>query len=495
MAQRQPNILFLLTDEQRYDCFGAFGNRQILTPRIDSLAGDGVLFSHAFVPYALCTPSRYSMLTGLYVHQHRGRTNKSTPSPWLETFPHLMTVNGYRTTAVGKMHFNPTYLDVGYKRMKLAEQAGEGRMDDDYHRELHAHGLIDVIDLLDQRKEFRSRAPQSYWDHFGAEISNLPEEWHSTTWIGDRAVRELEQWTNCGNLLTVSFVKPHHPFDPSKRWAGMYDPATIDILPGWTGAVPERDLAYHAGFFPHVKLTEDAIKRVTAYYYATISQIDHQIGRMIETLRQKGLYDNTMIVFTSDHGDYMGFHHMLLKQNYYYDPVARVPLIIKFPGNADAGTTRDMLTNNVDLAPTFLRQAGIEPPKEMIGLDLADPHAQRDYIFSEYGHGDLYMARSRRYKLMLCRDAKQSLFIDLEKDPMELHNLIDDPAYRNIIQEHRDALARWMLFDAIVPVYAPDTAPSVRRVTHSTIGLETGDYRQRLAAYFEREMAPYLTGP
>ncbi len=143
------------------------------------------------------------------------------------------------------MHFTPTYLDVGYDHLELAEQDGTGRYDDDYHRDRAAAGLAPVTDLIDQEHEFRATAPASYWDTYGTGRSNLPEEWHSTSWIGERARRVLAGWTGAGDqLLHVSVVKPHHPFDPPAGWDDAYDPAALTPLPGWTGTVPAADQRY-----------------------------------------------------------------------------------------------------------------------------------------------------------------------------------------------------------------------------------------------------------
>ncbi len=493
----KPNILFIMTDEQRYDALGCCGNAQIQTPHLDAMARDSVNFTNSFCPYAVCTPSRYSILTGLYVHQHRGRTNRSTPSELLDTYPKALTRAGYRTKAFGKMHFTPTYLDVGFERMILAEQHGDGRLEDDYHRELREAGLVDAIDLMDQRPEFRKRAPKEYWENFGALVSDLPEEWHSTTWIGDRAVNELERWNRCGNMMTVSFVKPHHPFDPPRSWAERYNPDEIDPLPGWTEEILERDQAFYPGFFPNKDLSLKAIKRITAHYYATISHIDHQIGRMIDVLKRRGQYDNTMIIFTSDHGEFLGFHHMILKNNYYYDPIIRVPLLIKFPGNKNGGTKRDTLTNNIDLAPTMLAQAGITPSNPMAGFDLSNPENDRPYIFAEAGQGMMYMARSRTHKLCLTKNPEMRLFTDLERDPLEMENLYKDPAYSEIISDHREAISDWLMFDALTPPCQNTLAPCVRRIcTVCPPGECTSVYcNERLEDmlhYFEEKASPLL---
>jgi arylsulfatase A-like enzyme len=184
-----PNILILHADQHRWDSLGCMGNPQVRTPALDGLADDGVLYENHFCPLPVCTPSRYSLLSGLYVHQHQGWTNHSTLRPGLATFPRLLREAGYRTAAVGKMHFTPTYLDVGFERMWLAEQDGPGRYDDDYHRYLRSQGLADRIDLTDQEREYRRQAGPDYWRCFGAACSDLPEEHHSTTWIGRRARR------------------------------------------------------------------------------------------------------------------------------------------------------------------------------------------------------------------------------------------------------------------------------------------------------------------
>jgi hypothetical protein len=143
-----------------------------------ALAGDGVVFENHFCPYPVCTPSRYSLLTGLYARQNLGLNNRCTLPAGVPTLPRLLKSRGYQTAAVGKMHFTPAYLDVGFDRMALAEQDGEGRFYDDYHRDLMAHGLIDDVDLIDQRREFRAHASPEYFGSFGTRESDLPEDMH-----------------------------------------------------------------------------------------------------------------------------------------------------------------------------------------------------------------------------------------------------------------------------------------------------------------------------
>jgi len=419
-----------------------------------------------------------------------GWSNRSTLPAGLPTLPRVLRDAGYRTKAVGKMHFTPTYLDVGFQEMALAEQDGPGRYDDDYHRWLRDEGLCDRIDLLDQVREYRQHAPQVYWDTYGALRSDLNEAHHSTTWIADRALETIEEWQNGGHMLMVGFIKPHHPFDPPAPWDGMYDPPALSILPGWTETCLPRDSAYQRGYFDNEALTEPQLRRAMALYYATISQIDYHVGRMIACLKAQGLYDDTLIVYTSDHGDYVGFHHLLLKGNYMYDPLIQVPLVIKYPHQSRAGEVSDALVNNVDLAPTLLRCAGCEVPPVMRGLALSAPHTEHDVVFAEAPQARQYMARSRTHKLLLCRDEAQSQFYDLARDPLELHNLYGDPAYQAEIEALRHRLLTWALYDSPSPAHQDGDAPVIssdnvpqRGDGHVEAG--TAYYRAQMAQAFD----------
>jgi len=475
----RPNVLVIYPDEHRFDCLGAYGNEEIRTPHIDRLAENGVLFRESHCTYPICTPSRYSLLSGLYVHEHRGWTNESTLSPAIDTFPRLLGRAGYHTKAVGKMHFTPTYLDVGFEEMVLAEQCGDGRWDDDYHRHLMEHGLVDGIDLIDQTEEFRDHATEEYVVNHGAVVSSLPEEHHSTTWIGDRAVETLEQWGASGNLLMVGFIQPHHPFNPPPSWAQMYDPEGVSILPGWTAECPREAQAYR-------DLTAERMKRITAYYYAMISHIDHEVGRMCEVLQNKGIYDNTMIVFTSDHGDYMGFHHMLRKVGYVYDTLLKVPLIIKYPGSCRKGMVCDELVSSIDLAPTILRQAGCEIPDRMKGLDLAAMCKGRDYVFAERGHGNQRVIRSRDRKLIVSATPHlKSQFFDLESDPYEFNNLFEAPERQEEIARYKSILTSWRNQENCTENYVDCGAPLIQQ---PNVASHRDGHREQIHAYYRKIM-------
>ena len=484
---KRPNILIIHVDEHRIECLGAYGNADIKTPHIDQLAADGVRYDNSFCPFPVCTPSRYSLLCGQYVHDHRGWTNRDTLAPNIQTFPRILRAAGYRTKAVGKMHFTPTYLDVGFDELVLAEQDGPGRWDDDYHRYLMRLGLVDRNDIEDQlTREYRKYAPKKYWDTCGALVSNLPEEHHSTTWIAEHAIKTLRSWNDeGGQLLMAGFIKPHHPFDPPEPWDKMYDPEKLSILPGWTEQCLDRDFKLSRGYFPNDKLTAPVLKQIMAYYYATISQIDHHVGRMIELLKQKGLYKDTLIIFTADHGDFMGFHHMLLKGNYMYDPVVKVPLIIKWPSNKRAGTVSQQMINNIDLAPTLCRAAGCAAGPDMHGYALQRDGNGHDLIFAESSGGRQVMARSRDYKLILAGPRNENLFFDMRNDPSEAGNLYKWPNYRDRVRKMEVALSAWRCKDPKPQGYQDHNAPQIDQPNVPSRDLS---HREAIIEYYRKKM-------
>jgi len=356
----RPNVLIIHTDQHRMDCLGAYGNEEIQTPNIDRLAGEGIQYSNSFCPYPVCTPSRYSLLSGLYVHEHRGWGNGSTLPPGTETIPSILRSAGYRTKAVGKMHFNPTYLDVGFE-----------------------------------------------------------------------------------------------------------------------------ELALSPGYFPNAELTEPKLRRIMAHYYGAISQIDHHVGRMIRVLQERGLYDDTLIVFTSDHGDYMGFHHLVLKGNHMYDPLVKVPLILKLPGSAQAGTVSSALVNNIDVAPTILAQTDCAPGSRMTGLDLLAHPEGRELVFCETRHAGQLMVRSATRKLIVAPRSATRLFFDLGRDPLEMHDLSSDPAYRSDLRRLDDALAAWVDPDNLPPDCRDPDAPCINQ---PNVPPPDDERREDMMDYFRRQM-------
>lgn len=421
MLSIATNVLIVLTDQYRADCLGVAGNPDVRTPTLDALAADGIHFPDSYCTAPLCTPSRYSLLTGLYPHQHGVHGNNETLASDLWTLPERARTAGIGTTAVGKMHLAPTYLDVGFDRLILSEQDGSGRLSDDYHRDLLAANVVDGNDLVDQRREYRDRAGEKYWTSYGAGPSDLPDSLHSTTWIADRAVEQIdERWRAGGQLMYLSFIKPHHPFDPPHPWDQMYDPRALSVLPGWTDTVSELDRS--RGYFDYDALDTESLRHVMAMYYASISHVDFHLGRVLDRLRELDAYDRTLIIFTADHGEYLGFHHMLLKGGPMYDPLIRVPLLMKRPGQHGAGTTDNRMASGIDVVPTALAALGLST-EDLPGHDLNDPTWDREAVVTE-SRAEGYAIRTRFDKLLVRSD--ESLYFDLEADPLELKPLDPD---------------------------------------------------------------------
>ena len=418
----RPNIIVLLADQHRWDCTGYAGNADLRTPNLDALAGHGVSFTQAVCPYALCVPSRVTLMTGQYVSTHGVAGNRDGLPATATTLPGLLHAAGYDTACVGKMHFNPTYANYAFNVMRLSEQDGDGRNEDDYHKWLEKQGEIDQIDVWDQVN--RDSAPPEYWDSFGAMRSNLPEALHSTRWVGDQAVRFLQRARE-PFFLWAGFIKPHHPFDPPEPWDRLYDPRELSLPEGCRFPPPEEDTRREA-FFDLRDMTEDRFRRVLAYYYANISHMDEQIGRILATLTSRG-FTNNVVVYCADHGDYMGQHGLILKGGARpYDALLRVPLLIAGVGGQRRGYTDPALAQLTDVTPTLLEAAAVAVPDTVEGSSLVPQLRRsdvplRDVAFVE-GGGGLKVARTQRYKLIETSDADLRALYDLDNDPHEYDN-------------------------------------------------------------------------
>ena len=460
--KKRPNILLITADEMRHDCFGAAGHPLVRTPNLDALARRGVRFTNAYTPFPVCVPARMSIMTGQYARAHGLISNRGFLAKDQATLPRSLSEAGYRTAAIGKMHFWPPYNGYGFQSMCLAEQHGQGYKIDDYHSEyLAQRGLVDMWDLWDQQRAYRANAPREYWESFGARASELPEEHYHTTWIADRTIDCLNEDDDRPFFIWTSFIKPHHPFDPPKPWDEMYNPADVPAPHDQAHALA-KPLMTQGGrkdpreaFFDLTQMSEEAYRRVAALYYATISHIDHHVGRILKTLEELGKIDDTLVIFTSDHGDYMGAYGLILKHpNVPYDALAKVPMVVAGPGVSE-GVVSDDLVSLIDLFPTAAALAGSELPRSVQGRDLSDllsgkrqeGKAFRDAIFVE--SGGIKAVRTDRYKYLYDHSNGLEELYDLSEDPDELHDLAAVPEERGrvgeVVREMRDLLLGWLI--------------------------------------------------
>lgn len=454
----RPNVLLITADEMRHDCLSVSGHPVVRTPNLDALAARGVRCTNAYTPFPVCVPARMSILSGLYAHAHGAMGNGAVLPPGQPTMASLLRGAGYRTAAIGKMHFWPPYAEMGFEHMRLAEQNGSGWKIDDYHSEyLASRGLVDQWDLWDQQQPHREQAPPEYWASYGARPSGLAEEHYHTTWIAEQTISWLRQDDSRPFFAWTSFIKPHHPFDPPRPWDTMYDPAAIPAL-GDPAEALGKPLMTAGGrrdprraYFDLRGFSQEAFARVAALYYATISHIDHHVGRILVALQTLGRLDNTLVVFTSDHGDYMGDYGLILKSpSVPYDSLARVPLIMAGPG-LPRGTACEALISLVDILPTLATAGGAAVPPLAQGIDLtrlvateqAVPAGGRAAVFSETR--EIKAVRTRQHKYLYNRRLGIEELYDLQADPGEHDDLAPDPASAPLIAEMRSRLLDWMI--------------------------------------------------
>jgi len=457
-----PNVVLLLTDQQRYDVTAPDGPA-VETPAIDRLADDGMWFSRAYTPISICSSARASMLSGLYPHTHGMLNNCHEADAILSNFPtgiptfgELLGEAGYEGSYVGKWHlgrqqtpedFGFEYLGGGDALHDLADPGYEDYLDD--------MGIDPEEDevVTDDFATSHDEAPTTI-----AGTTSLPPEATRTYYIAERTIDRIEAAaaTEGPILHRTDFAGPHHPYVVPEPYASMYDP---DDLERWDSfdetfadkpAVHEQYLEYRGV----ADLDWEHWARAAAKYFGFVSFIDDQIGRIVAAIDEHLDAENTLVVHTSDHGDFTGSHRQFNKGPLMYEGTYHIPLVARWPAVVEPGVTCDAFVRLLDLMATFLDAGGVEPPQDVEARSLVPllegrvPEGWPETVFAEF-HGDefgLYsqrMVRSDRYKLVYNVPDTNELY-DLRKDPAELHNLIDHPEYQETRREHERRLGEWM---------------------------------------------------
>ena len=456
MSADRPNILILMTDQQRADCLSCAGHRQLKTPNMDRLAAEGVLFSHACTSSPLCMPARASFISGLCVHNHDMWTNKGElPADDESLFQHLRNA-GYYTGHIGKSHY---YEHRGF-HMREREPYMNARGFDYVHETTGpwATCRCDSYMTDDWRKKgLLDRFRRDYEDRRKARPnvvvrpSPLPVEDFMDSYIGRQGVRFLEEYDRDEPFaLFIGFGGPHEPWDAPGEYAEMYDPAETPprIGPAEPGDwVPERAAEWQRSG-RNEAMTEDDIRRIRANYCGKIALLDGWFGRIFAACEEKGLMDELLVVFWSDHGEMAGDHHLVHKSRF-FESALRVPLIFRWPGHIPAGKTSSALAETIDIMPTILEALGAEPRRPCMGESLwpvlRDPSKTlREAVLSEVERGGKrnMMVRTERYKYAVHDDGEGYMLYDLQEDPEERDNLIGRPDCGNIEAEMRDRLLR-----------------------------------------------------
>jgi len=435
----RPNILLIFTDQQRADTIHAAGNPIIKTPHLDRLVEEGMLFRSHYTPSPVCVPARCSLIHGQYPHNTGCADNGHRMPEDRPTFMQLLTEAGYRTHGIGKMHFGEKGTGTFFAKQPKAttskrclspfplrgfqsrEYQAELRRrveDDDYLKFLHANGFEHVHDPHGVRGEM----------YYIPQPAQMPARLHGTNWVGDRAVHFISKADPSRPFfLWASFIHPHPPFSPPTPWHKLYR-APLMPLP----KRPDNYAALHTHMNRHQNrykyrdngIDNNLLRVMKAYYYACISFIDFQVGRILEALEEAGRLDDTLIVYTSDHGEFLADYNCFGKRSM-LDAAARVPLVVRYPARFAPGAACDTPTSLVDVMPTFLAAADVDAPScDLDGLDLAGIAAgeQGDRsVYSQFQREALgvYMAVNRRWKYFYSAPDRREFLFDRVHDPDE----------------------------------------------------------------------------
>ena len=448
----RPNILFLLTDQLRYDATGCNGAPVVRTPAIDRIAARGLRFTSAYSPIALCSPARGCLVTGLYPHNHgqlanMGNFNGVFNRQVLDrpAFPRLLQAAGYKLGYAGKWHLpKEGATDVwGFDRWHTTgewqKHLKEAGIEFDYGRQ-------DV-----QRLEWGRDAP-----FCGRTV--LPAERTHDAWVADRAVDMIGAFvkSEAPFMVWASFFGPHFPYAVPAPYDRMYDPGQVrrpdnfnESFEGKPLIQQKESLRWNAS-----QLAWPDWQRVIAHYWGACTFIDEQIGRVLSALDASGRAGETLVIFTTDHGDMLGNHRLFNKGFHGYEETHHIPFIASGPLVSKPGSVCDDFVNLVDLMPTFLDVAGVAPPEKVDGRSLVPllqgrrPDDWPADVLSEF-HGyestlySMRMVRNRRWKYVYNPATDDELY-DVVSDPGEMHNLAGKLAYKHVLRRMKGDLLAWL---------------------------------------------------
>ena len=447
-----PNILWICTDQQRYDTIGALGNPHVSTPTIDRLVRQGIAFERAYCQSPICTPSRASFLTGMYPSSLRVNRNGN---PRFPDFPPLISKRladlGYACGLIGKLHLTSAYGRI------------EERTDDGYAYWQYSHAPRDDWDSGHDYADW-VRSKGADLGELIEDAAGVPAQLHQTTWCAEKTVEFIQQERTQPWFASVNIYDPHPPFNPPQAYRELFDPKSVN-----PPLFRESDLAQQARLSaidfqsqarypdnldikspilpqsPESGLAEPASvgardgQTLIAAYYAMIKLIDDQLARILEALDESGQRDNTIIIFTSDHGEALGDHGLIQKGCRFYEGLVRVPLIWSWPNQFVSDTRSDALVELTDIVPTLLEITGLSLPNYLTGHSLLpiltgqeSAHRHRDYVRSEYidaldlaDHSTASMYFDGRYKIIIYHNHDTGELYDLQDDPDEFCNLWD----------------------------------------------------------------------
>lgn len=445
-STNRVNILFLMDDQHRGDWVGAAGAQWLITPNLDHLAHEGVLFQRAYSSAPSCLPARAALLTGMSPWGHGCLGYTRIPERFTVEMPRIFTEAGYRTYCVGKNHFSPPRNTHGYQTVMLCEHLNHAA--DDYEKWFAAQ--------LPERKFDQDFAGGN--DQRGGICYPFDERFHETRWVADQAISFLQSHPrNAPWFLKVSFVRPHAPYNAPKRWYDRYEgieippPVTGDWARNWYGDQPTsfaKDPDATRGVVPAAE-----IRQSRRSYAASISFVDEQIGRILEALKERGELENTIILFTADHGDVLG-DNLLYRKTFPVEGSVRVPMIVRWPAqlglDAKRGQLRGELVELRDVLPTFLDAASLPRPPSVEGASLLDTLRGKSWrTMLDLEHSSCYQPKDgwvalmdQSYKYVYYTITGKEQLFDLKDDPYEAHDLASAPASADLVKEWRNKMVK-----------------------------------------------------
>lgn len=472
------NILLITSDQQRWDTIGRL-NPAIETPNLDRLAERGILFDRGYTVNPVCTPSRCSILTGTYPSRHGCfHVGTTLPEDYGPTVAHRFSEAGYATSLIGKAHFQsckdevslesaPRVHDLDYFDQWQGPYFGfdHAELVIGHTSEPHACGMHYGAWLRSQGVDLDKHFGNHHYDHYG--VWSLPEHLHGSTWVADRTIAAVDRAKAAGQpfFLWSSFQDPHNPYVAPEPWASMYDASDVPepVAAHDLSAKPDFYRTLSEGAFygddPQLqdkawgdakirpKLSADDVQAVRAINYGMVSLMDRHIGRILDRLEADGTIDETLIVFASDHGDYLGDYGFWGKGLPAYECTQRVPFIVAHPSCANRGQTSHALQSLVDIEASCLDAVGLSPLDESQGVvqtsSWIDPTVEvRDHCLHEFRPAQgPYKQRTyieSTYKLVLYDTRDYGELYDLEADPLQERNLYDDPNYADVRKSLED---------------------------------------------------------
>jgi len=438
---RRPNVLWLMSDQHNANCAGYAGHALVRTPNLDRIAERGVQFSSAFANNPICSPSRICFMTGQYVHTHGMVINNHTdyPEPNPDTLACVFRRYGYQTALIGKSHMVRRWDEDGCEHIRYTNlvdaRAGDPRTVH-YFKYMEEHGLADEW-------EGGTGLPGCSPAHFtdGSRPSAIPYEHSYEAYTGNEAVAFLNGRDRSRPFfLNVTFDRPHAPITPSPEHFDLYCPddialpqSALDYFDNRFAGKPDhvRERVANGCDYPLAGPDPQRLKRCLASYYALITVIDEQIGRVLDTLQESGELENTVVAYVADHGDFAGEHGLFHKNLGMYDSIQRIPLLLSWP-DGPQGRRCDEIVESVDLYPTLCALCNVPLPDGREGIDLV-PVAEgrqpgKPAAYCE--HAGTCAIRTRHHRAVFYGADKEGELYDLADDPGETRNLWNDPSQR-----------------------------------------------------------------